>query len=118
MSIEALLEKLKTAAETVEFDEVMAVIAAHYDYVPGRFTNGIGEHKLVNEAGTNEGSCKIFAFAKSHNLDEAQTLACFGHYYRDEVLNNPHGANHSNIRRFMQFGWNGICFDEAVLTLK
>ncbi len=47
----------------------MAVIAAHYVYRPTRFENGLGQGRAVNEAGTNEGSCKILAFAKLNGLD-------------------------------------------------
>ncbi|MEP1447388.1 MAG: HopJ type III effector protein [Paraglaciecola sp.] len=46
---------------------------------------------MINQAGTNEGSCKIFYFSKLQKLTENQTLALFGSYYRDDVLANPKG---------------------------
>ena len=58
MQISDLLEKLTSKPEQVEFKEVMAAISANYHYQPCTFSNG----ELVNRAGTNEGSCKIFAF--------------------------------------------------------
>ena len=96
----------------------MQCIDAAYHYQPSRFTNGLGEWKLVNEAGENEGSCKIFFFAKENNLSEQSALACFGKYYRDDVLQNPHGSDHNNIRNFILYGWKGIFFEEKALRLK
>ena len=118
MTVQTLLSQLQTSPETVEFNDVMDTIAANYNYTPTRFTNGIGENQAVNEAGTNEGSCKIFAFAQLNNLNVEQTLACFGSYYRHDVLKNPQGTDHGNIRNFMVYGWPGISFDGAALTAK
>ena len=118
MTVQTLLTQLKSSPETVEFKAVMDTITAHYDYSPTRFTNGIGENQAFNEAATNEGSCKIFAFAKLNNLNVEQTLACFGSYYRDDVLKNPTGSDHGNIRNFMVYGWPGISFDSIALTAK
>ena len=70
----------------------------------------------MNEAGTNEGSCKIFAFAQLHHLSEQATLACFGQYYREDVLQNPQGNDHGNIRNFIKQGWQGITFESDVLS--
>ena len=86
-SIAQLLKKIIEQGDTVEFTEVMQVIADNYQYTASRFSNG----ELINIAGTNEGSCKIFAFAQLHALSEQQTLSCFGLYYRDDVLQNPSG---------------------------
>ena len=71
-----------------------------------------------NAAGENSGSCKLFAFAQLQNLSEAETLACFGAYYYEEVLENPEGTNHQNIRNFMITGWDGIHFEGEALVLK
>jgi hypothetical protein len=106
-----LLEKLKQNPDTVGFQEVMSVIADNYAYSPSAFTNGHGETMVTNEAGSNEGSCKIFAFAKLHQLSESETLHCFGDYYRADVLENPSASDHGNIRAFMESGWEGIRFD-------
>lgn len=105
------------AGQAVDFKETMAVIAEHYDYQPTEFSNGV-QQPLLNEAGKNEGSCKIFAFAKLHGLDQAQTLALFGDYYRQDVLQNPEGSDHQNIRNFMRDGWEGITFKSEALSPK
>lgn len=115
MSLEKLNEKLQSSPETIEFADVMAVIEQHYDYTPQRFSNGPA---VVNEAGSNEGSCKLFALGQLLKLTEAQTLACFGKYYRQDVLGNPEGDDHGNIRSFMNSGWAGINFDGVALTAK
>jgi hypothetical protein len=114
MSIQTFLEKLKQTPETITFPETIAVIEENYLFTPTAFQNG----DTHNAAGTNSGSCKLFAFAKLQNLSQAETLACFGAFYRDEVLGDPEGTNHQNIRNFMIHGWDGIQFEGEALVLK
>lgn len=111
MDREQLLALIESAPEDVEFDQVMAVIDRSYDYAPTAFSVGSGPHRVESPAGSNEGSCKIFAFARLAALSPQQTLACFGHYYRDDVLGRPDGADHANIRAFMRFGPRSVVFD-------
>jgi len=92
--------------DSIDFEDTLAVINEHFEYTPCAFHNG----SLFNAAGQNEGSCKIFGFGKLMKLDEAQTLACFGRFYRD-VLNTPEGTDHGNIRNFMRTGWDGVQFE-------
>lgn len=113
LSEKALLEQITTDPNSVTFQQVISTIDATYDYTPTTFCNGIGEQRLENTAGTNEGSCKIFAFANIHDLDSAQTLACFGDFYRVDVLLNLGGKDHGNIRNFLKYGWDGIAFDDG-----
>ena len=108
------LEKLKQTPNSITFPETIAVIEENYDFTPTTFDNGT-QH---NAAGENSGSCKLFAFAKLQNLSQAETLACFGAFYFDEVLVNPEGTNHQNIRNFMKLGWEGIQFEGEALALK
>ena len=114
MSITTFLEKLKQTPNAITFPETIAVIEENYDFTPTTFDNGT-QH---NEAGQNSGSCKLFAFAKLQNLSQAETLACFGAYYFEEVLGDTEGTNHLNIRNFMKLGWDGIQFEGEALTLK
>ena len=72
----------------------------------------------MNEAGENNGSCKVFSFAKLKGLNEEETLALFGDFYRTDVLANPEGSDHQNIRNFMQYGWDGIAFQGDALAEK
>jgi hypothetical protein len=109
---------LKEDPLNVEFENVITLIDAYYKYTPTAFTNGLGAKPIVNKAGENEGSCKIFAFARMQGLTEAQTLACFGRHYREEVLPHPDDHNHQNIRRFIVDGWKGIKFDRHPLILR
>ncbi|MGX7666382.1 HopJ type III effector protein [Flavobacterium pedocola] len=106
-----LIAKIKTQPETISFAEVIEYIDAKYSFTPTRFTNG----NLVNEANQNNGSCKIFYFASTHSLTIEQTLQLFGDYYRVDVLENPDGTDHQNIRNFMEFGWQGVVFDGKAL---
>jgi len=114
MSITSFLEKLKQAPSTITFPETIAVIEENYDFTPTAFSNGT-QH---NEAGQNSGSCKLFTFSQLQNLSQAETLACFGAYYFEEVLGDPEGINHQNIRNFIKLGWDGIQFEGEALTLK
>jgi len=117
-TLEQFIEQIKARPETVEFQDVITIIDANYLYNATRFVNGPAEDYIINEAGKNEGSCKIFAFAQIHQLDEKQTLNCFGHYYRDEVLLHPDRSDHANIRTFMKYGWKTIKFDGTALIRK
>jgi hypothetical protein len=53
-----------------------------------------------------------------HGLDKEQTLACFGKFYRDDVLKNPSGTDHENIRSFMACGWDAVEFEAEALKPK
>jgi hypothetical protein len=112
MTLAEFLHQIKTQ-NPVSFAQTIAVISENYHYEPSAFRNG----NLENAAGQNEGSCKIFAFARLNELTEHQTLACFGDYYRVDVLENPHANDHQNIRQFMEHGWHGIKFED-ITTLK
>ncbi|MCP4266015.1 MAG: HopJ type III effector protein [Candidatus Brocadiaceae bacterium] len=114
MTLESLLQKLIDCPESIEFNDTMCTIDSMYDFTPTSFENG----DLVNEAGQNSGSCKLFSFARIHKLTLKQTLACFGSYYRDDVLKHPEKEDHQNIRNFMKSGWPGIKFDSEPLVAK
>ncbi|SEF76704.1 HopJ type III effector protein [Flavobacterium urumqiense] len=114
MTIAAFLEKLNQTPAAVAFTETIATIEENYDFTPTSFENGL-QH---NATGENSGSCKLFAFAQLQNLTEVETLACFGAYYYEDVLKNPNGTDHQNIRNFMKTGWNGIQFEGEALELK
>ena len=114
MNVSEFLNKLKLEGKSVSFQDTIAVIDANYSFRPTAFSNG----NQSNKAGENNGSCKIFAFAKWHQLDKLQTLSCFGSYYFEDVLENPGGNDHQNIRNFIEFGWDGIRFEEEALLPK
>jgi len=118
MSVDLFIEKLTNTPDDIAFSDTMALIESHFDYTPSRFTNGAGDNQAINEAGTNEGSCKIFALGKLLQLTEAQTLNCFGDYYRVDVLQHPDGSDHANIRNFMLHSWDGVVFDRVALQAK
>lgn len=113
MTLADLLARLRRAE--ADFEDVIAFVNAHYDYTPTRFSNGLGADPVINDAGKNEGSCRLFALARLNRLSEADTVQLFGRFYRDDVLKNPDGSDHANIRRFMKDGWAGIRFDGDAL---
>ena len=108
------LQALETAPDSITFNATIAVIDAHYDFTPTAFRNG----EVQNEVGQNNGSCKVFSFARLHTLTPQQTLHCFGTYYRDDVLKHPQGADHQNIRNFITTGCEGIAFQGNALVPK
>ena len=114
MELENFLQRLNDAPGSIAFTDTLAIIDALYDFTPTAFSNGATR----NEAGQNNGSCKLFSFAKLHTLTKAQTLACFGDYYRKDVLCTPDGTDHQNIRNFMKSGWEGIRFEGEALKPK
>ncbi len=109
-----LLNQIKNAPEHFDFKEVITYIDKHYDFTPTKFTNG----NAINEANENNGSCKVFICAKLNDLSKEETLALFGPFYREDVLGNPTGNDHQNIRNFMKSGWAGISFVGEVLKKK
>ena len=118
MSVSQFIKLIKDRPQEVSFDQAMQLINDEYDYTPCKFYNGINEGIITNEAGSNEGSCKIFAFGLANNLSKEETLTCFGDFYRNDVLKHPEANDHANIRTFMIHGWNGIKFDNNALKRK
>ena len=114
MDLATFLAKLTDDPAAISFADTMAVIDAYYDFTPTAFKNA----GLDNAAGQNNGSCKIFAFGLHQDLNEAHTLASFGDYYRQDVLLNPKGDDHQNIRHFLKHGWDGISFAGEPLSPK
>lgn len=110
--ISPFLRQLEDHPDSVQFNDCIAYIDAHYQFSPCAFRNGA----INNQEGENSGSCKIFAFGLLHALSKDQTLACFGRFYREDVLQNPGGDSHQNIRQFMQTGWDGIYFERNPLV--
>jgi hypothetical protein len=99
-----MLEKIKNL-EIITFNDLIQYIDNNYNYQNTAFQNG----NLFNTINENQGSGKVFYFGQQEQLTKEQTLYCFGEHYQD-VLNNPNGDSHQNIRNFMQFGWEGIEF--------
>lgn len=114
MNIESFKNKLKESPKQIDFSETMNVVDENYNFTPTAFKNGT----LENAEGQNSGSCKLFAFAKSQNLSKEDTLACFGQYYFDDVLKDPNGSGHQNIRNFMNTGFEGLSFEGEPLAEK
>lgn len=114
MTLIQFKEKLKNNPAEISFQETIALIDSLYDFTPVSFRNG----DVVNDENQNNGSCKLFSFAKLNDFTKEETLACFGDYYRVDVLQNPDGADHQNIRNFMKTGWEGIQFFGDSLSLK
>jgi len=76
-----LLEQLKHFPETIQFNDVIAYIDQNYKFTPTAFKNG----DTTNQAGQNNGSCKVFSFARLQNLTPEETLLLFGEFYRDDL---------------------------------
>jgi len=112
MTQESYLEGLRSGKQ-MDFDDLMTLIDEHFDYTPASFTNG----DLQNADNENQGSAKLFRFAAIHQLTQLEVLHCFGQYYQ-EVLADPEGGAHQNIRNFITYGWEGLEFDSPILVRK
>ncbi len=106
-----ILEKLMN--DEANFADVIAFIEDNYTYTASAFTNGNQE----NAADQNQGSAKVLAYAKLNNLSQEDTLKLFAEHY-NAVIETPNGTDHNNIRQFMKNGWNGVSFENDVLTAK
>ena len=106
-----LLAQLKDG--TAKFADVLAFIEAHYQHTPTAFKNGAQS----NAATENQGSAKVFSFAKLQGLNQADTLSLFAEHYA-AVLTTPDATDHQNIRQFMQNDWDGIKFEGTALVMK
>ena len=99
--------------QKLSFKEIIAYIDENFDYTASSFKNGA----LMNAENENQGSAKIFSFAKLNNLSIEDTLKLFAEHYQ-AVFNDKEGSSHQNIRNFMEFGWEGVEFEKEVLQPK
>jgi hypothetical protein len=105
---------VEMSADDLTMEEVLAVIDEHYEDGLIEFKNG----DFLNKAGENVGSAKILSYAALSQMDKETTLKLWGQYYR-EVLADPDGDSHQNIRNFMKYGWDGVPFENGIaLTRK
>ncbi|MCZ2722836.1 HopJ type III effector protein [Marinomonas sp. 15G1-11] len=114
LTTDSLIELLKSNPEQVSFNQSISTIDKEYDFVETKFVNG----SQINEAGKNNGSCKILAFAMLNQLSQQETLHLFGDYYRKDVLEHPLEQDHQNIRQFIEGGWDAVQFEAIALTPK
>jgi len=101
-------------ADALKFEDLMELIDTHFETGLIEFKNG----NTVNKPGENEGSAKLLSYAALSDFDKETTLKLWGQYYR-EVLADPDGDSHQNIRNFMKTGWEGVPFENGIaLTRK
>lgn len=100
------------------FQDVMSVLRRHYEFAPTAFSTGKGTARETrNAAGSNSASCLLLAAARRLGFSEPETLALYREHYRD-VIADPDGSAHANIRAFMANGWQGVEFAGDPLRLK
>ncbi len=100
-------------ADDLTFEEVMEVIDDNFETGLIEFKNG----DILNKPGENEGSAKVLSYAALSDFDKETTLKLWGQYYR-EVLADPDGDSHQNIRNFMKYGWDGtFCVSDCDFVL-
>ncbi|OEU20818.1 HopJ-domain-containing protein [Fragilariopsis cylindrus CCMP1102] len=96
-------------ADSLKMEELMDLIDTHYEVGLLEFKNG----DILNKQGENVGSAKLLSYAAISDFDKETTLKLWGQYYR-EVLADPDGDSHQNIRNFMKTGWDGVPFENGV----
>lgn len=102
MSTHAHQQRYQGLAATV------AAIGSIYDVPQQAFS--VGDHH--NNVGENTGSLAILGFAKANHLAPAQVMAMFAEA-GEEVLADPGGTDHANIRAFMKHGLDGVTFENG-----
>lgn len=107
--VSALLNGLDKKA--IGYNDVINFIDDYYRYTPVKFVNG----DIINAPGENEGSAKIFGFAKHHGLSQVDTLKLFAEHYHS-VQSTPNGSDHSNVRNFLHWGWKAFSMEKNPLT--
>jgi hypothetical protein len=80
----------------IHFAETIAVIEQHYDFEPTALRMVLNTMLLVKTQDLVK-----YLFCRNARLQK-QTLACFGAYYFEDVIGNPNGTDHQNIRNFMK----------------
>lgn len=103
--IQALLEQARAAPESHRFADTMAAIDAAFEFFGTKFVNG----DIASSSSENTGSSKILSLAQLVAITKEEVLALFGEHYRD-VLADPDGTSHANIRAFMKKGNDGVVF--------
>ena len=111
MTLDNFKNKLRKIPKDINFSDTISVIEENYVFTQSAFKNG----NLQNSSTENLGSCKVFSFALKQQLTKEETLACFAQYYFNDVLENPNGTDHQNIRNFMQTGFEGLSFENETL---
>ncbi len=111
MTLTEFKNKLQKEPTSIDFKETIELIENNYNFTPSAFKNGV----LENQSTENQGSCKVFSFAIQEGLSKEETLACFGQYYA-EVVNDPSGTGHQNIRNFIRTGFEGLNFENETLV--
>ncbi len=112
MTLDVFKQTIQNTPKKVEFSDTISVIESLYSFTPIAFKNG----SLFNKEDENQGSCKVFSFAIQQGFSKEETLACFGKYYFEDILNNPEGTDHQNIRNFIKTGFEGLLFEGEALT--
>ena len=112
-ALQQLKEQIQSNPKAMLLQDVLSLIDEHYDFTPSQFVNG----DLENAVDENQGSGKLLSFGLAHELTQDELLACFGQYYQ-EVLDDPQGDGHQNIRNFMQTSWGGVSFQSSPLQPK
>ncbi|KAL7431334.1 hypothetical protein ACHAXH_002337 [Discostella pseudostelligera] len=104
---------LEMSGDKLMFDEFITLCDEQYEYGLIEFKNG----DITNGPGENDGSAKVLSYAALAEFDKEMTLKLWGQYYRD-VLANPSGNDHQNIRNFMKYGWEGVDFSNGIALTK
>ncbi len=88
----------------------IAAINAIYSVPPQVFAVGDQE----NRSGESKGSLAILGFARANGLSNIfEILPMFGEAY-DEVLADPNGTSHANIRALTKHGMDGVVLEQGV----
>ncbi|MBT3727100.1 hypothetical protein HOG21_05480 [bacterium] len=104
---------LLEAKEAETFDDFIAFVDKYFMLISTGFNN----NGLKNNKFKNEGSLKVLAFAKYCKMTDVTEIAgLFKGYYKD-VLKDPKGDNHQNIRHLINGSIYEVSFDVNIVPL-
>lgn len=90
---------MESKIERPRLESTIDSIKSMWDFIPQGFIVG----NQTNEPGLNEASLLILAYADMYDLPLEKILIMFGEAY-DEVVADPDGDNHLNVRSLMANG--------------
>ena len=98
-------------AKLLGFDAVSVALEAFFNFTDMPMQIG----SVKNEVGQNLGSKIRCAVAVELGASKEELLSWFGVFHK-EVLADPDGDNHPNIRAIMEHGIAGIIVPEGMLS--
>jgi len=104
---------LSEDVEELSFAQIIDTLDQHFSFLPGAFSVG----QVESSESENQKSLRVLAFAQMMQLPKEQALKLWGEHYR-QVLQEPEGTSHGNIRAFLVGGFEAVRLPSGVISVK